>query len=189
MKNTLKFLGIIALTAVIGFVMTACDEGGGPSTPACTHDWKTEFTDSTATADGSSKDVCSKCSATRLETTYPAWNKFFGTWDNSAAGGNWVREISLEKYYIFMGDGEEYTIENPAYGSCINNNPTFSTAESRLAYPTGLKITGKISGNTSPFFQNGETSTTMLFLSATESNKFADWGMAVGDQIYIKQVK
>ena len=29
MKNTLKFLGIIALIAVIGFSMLACDDGNG----------------------------------------------------------------------------------------------------------------------------------------------------------------
>ena len=34
MKNAIRFLGIIALTAIIGFTVTACGGGGGGGSPA-----------------------------------------------------------------------------------------------------------------------------------------------------------
>jgi len=50
MKNTIKFLGIIALVAVIGFSMTGClslgggDSGGGLGSVRATAEWPSEAT-------------------------------------------------------------------------------------------------------------------------------------------------
>jgi len=190
--NSLWLLAIIALTAVIGFAMTACNDGGNDST-SCSHtyNWSTaSFVDSTETTDGSQGQTCTKCGEAGGSTlVYPAWNKFFGTWDNSAAGGDWIREISKAKYSVDMGENGKYDIENPTFKSSINNNPDTSTAESRAAYPTGIIISGKVSNSTDKYTLDGETSTTMLFLNAADPNKFTDWGTAYAESIFIKQVK
>jgi len=187
MKNTLKFLGIIALAVVIGFAMTACDE---PGKAACSHAWvwdTASFVDSTETTDGSQGQKCSKCSETGGSTlSFPAHNKFYGTWDNSAGGGTWVRSISKTEYHIYMGkntDGTDCTfiVKNPVFKSSINNNENFSTPESRAAYPTGIFVTGTVEEctDTSSYgFKNGEKLNTALYLNASDPNKFTDWGTA-----------
>ena len=77
MKNTIKWLGIIALVMVIGFSMAGCE-----NEPAHVHEWEwLETTPPTLTAGGEATETCKTCKATRgtrpiakleLETkTYP----------------------------------------------------------------------------------------------------------------------
>ena len=60
MKNTIKFLGFIALVAIIGFSMTACGDSDNDSD--CAHSFSKVITP------GYETDTCSKCGETGQKT-------------------------------------------------------------------------------------------------------------------------
>jgi hypothetical protein len=117
MKNTIRFFGIIALIAVIGFSMAACDpEGNGNDTPSHTHDFSGEWQkDATGhwkvcaaggeigqkAAHSPSDGVCSVCSYLTSPTynigdTGPAGGIIFYV----SAGGFTMREMTGTCHYL-----------------------------------------------------------------------------------------
>jgi len=181
MKNTLKFkairkiAGIIALAAIIGFSMTACDNGGGGGgSKSCSHTWEISFTDSTATADGWQEDVCKKgCGATKRRIDYPAWNKFYGTWENEFA----TIQFSAAQFKRTYSDGSSF--ELAAGFTVTSRSNSLGSAAAKETYPTGIRIAGTITNavNMPSDSQNGDNSVNELFLKVGAPNTLSDAGM------------
>jgi hypothetical protein len=111
MKNAAKFLGIIALMAVIGFGVAGCKSPNDD--PAHTHTWGSwQTTPATVTENGVDTITCTVCGAVK-ET------KFSGEYTTGSAGLDYtiisINEGTNNAYRVSKGsfDGEALVI--PAY--------------------------------------------------------------------------
>jgi len=193
MKNTFKFLGIIALVAVIGFAMTACDEGGGGSggnNSACDHNFGTItiVTQATETADGKATSPCSKCKET-VELALPSFYKFYGKWKNQS--NSFTTEIGKDTYKVEALNSDptyagKYEGSSITFVSAVNNS-SIATAAIKKRYPVGITITGKVANSTLSYEKDGDDITRTIFLDAQDSSKFNDGGMLDGPaMIFVK---
>ncbi|MDR1837335.1 MAG: hypothetical protein LBQ89_06730 [Treponema sp.] len=121
MKNFAKFLGIVAMAAVIGFSMTACDDGGDGSYPR----WRSELADTTWEGYGINS------------LTFISWQGF-AQWD-TFSGGNFSsigleskddRPIGQESSFTLGGFANFMGIEQDRY-----------TIKYKLINATELEIT------------------------------------------------
>jgi len=182
MKNTTKFkaiwkiAGITALIAIIGFSMIACgnDDDGGDSA-SCSHTWATTAVgyNATETADGEWAFPCTKCDATRNRQVYPAWNKFYGTWENELA----TIEFSATRFRRTYSDGSSF--ELAAGFTVTSRSNSLGSATAKETYPTGIRISGTITNavNMPTSSQNGDSSVNELFLKVGDPNTLSDAGM------------
>jgi hypothetical protein len=104
MKKTLKLFGIIALVAVIGLLMTACNDDGDEDPCANGHDYKWVVINYD-TYPANSKGTCTICSASTTRTTQigdagPAGGVIF----NVAPNG-----FTVEGFTGVTGSFSEYT--------------------------------------------------------------------------------
>ena len=102
MKNTVRFLGVIAIMAVIGFAVSCGDDGDDNTPTDCTnHQWGalTQTTDPTCTAAGEKTQTCtnSGCYAVNQETKEVV----------NALGHDWVyRAGAIEPTCSAAGSGD-----------------------------------------------------------------------------------
>jgi len=195
MKNTIKFLGIIALAAIIGFAMTACDEGDGDNSggnnSSCDHNFGTItiVTQATETVDGKATTPCSKCKET-VELALPSFNKFYGKWKNQS--DSFTTEIGKSTYKVEALNSDptyagKYEGSSITFASDVNNS-SIATAAIKKRYPVGITITGKVANSTLSYETNGDDITRTLFLDTQDSSKFNDGGMLDGPGfIFVKQ--
>ena len=82
MKNKTNLIGIIAIMAIIAFVIVACDNGTKP----CSHDWSSwleitpaSMTEGLVEVNGEEERTCSKCGTEQTRPiTFQTY--FYGTW-------------------------------------------------------------------------------------------------------------
>jgi len=140
MKNKMTILGIIALTAIIGFSMTACPE-------VCDHDWQWEITTyPTAIANGEETRTCSLCEEVETQPITPSDFKsfFMGSWINTIGNTSspstnyapYVVTVTETEITRVDKDGDFIKYTNVQWQSVTANNVSTTT------YPTGYTFTG-----------------------------------------------
>jgi hypothetical protein len=140
MKTTTKFVGIIALIAIIGFVMISCDLFGPDD---CTHTWEVTQ-EATLQEDG--LETCSSCADTRPLVHAPLPSELIGTWRH--AGQN--QDITIS------ATANTFTIINPPatvrFAFTIHQwNFETNTTGNQDTFAYGFKLTGETSTTTDNF--------------------------------------
>jgi len=121
MKNSLKLFGIIALIAIIGFVVTSCDNGNGNG--ACTNhtwgDWQNITKQPNCIETGTGTRTCTNCGTTDTNTTIPTNNdhNFADNWLPTATS-DWC--VDDGEGNLVCGNG----IETLTCTRCTANNGT-----------------------------------------------------------------
>ena len=144
-----------------------CTANDGAKTDVAAHEWGNyiETTAPTITADGIETRTCATCGKTETRTGSAALaTPFFGTWNTTSDGGV-IITINVSSLTQKMGSST-IVLENLVWEVAVND-----TVTTKNEYPSGYKITGKVSVKSSDPIIVGEEISTTLFIN-NNNNKF-----------------
>jgi len=134
----MNVLGTIAIVALVGFSMVACDLGDSECDVCTNFDQWSVAVPADITEDGEEVRICLDCGKEETRPI-PALNTpYRGTWTNTAAGGGTTHTIVIsntEFKITTSGGADHFTISNAVW-TAVTNGPTGST--------NGYQITGTV---------------------------------------------
>jgi len=184
MKEKLRILGIIAIVAIIGFSMVACD-----GEDDCEHEWEV------VVAPYLGEVGKAKCELCEGEEDIAALGKdvFYGTWKGtgSAAFEKWTIIIEADTlavrhddYPIASNPDSRFDFEITDWGSIISNTRENSNGPA-ATYAKGYKLTGTTTSTaaTSGYLDLPKQTEIELYLHVSDDRMWIFWGTAAGSGI------
>jgi len=181
MKDTSKIVGIIALVALIGFIMIACSKGGGRASPVS--DFQYELADDgngicISGYTGKGGKVIIPSTIEGLPVTVIKYRAFVGQSQSEYYPANNITEVVIPNSVVAFGGNAFYWIENlkkvtlpddlkilpeSSFGDCINL--------------TTINLPANLVEIQSAVFQNCGELVNLTIPSSLTAVKFSAWGV------------